>query len=76
MPPKSAYIIQDNVYKDMGHSEQSISIEGIKKDNFINRRTVRRVDGKKSAKRTYTTKPPPCLTCSFQLRLYLDPGKC
>jgi hypothetical protein len=75
-PPKSASTIQKNVYKEMGDSEQSIIKGGIKNDNFINRRKAGRVDGKKSAKRTYTTKPPPGQTCSFQLRLCLDPGKC
>ena len=35
------------------------------------------MDGKKGgAKRTYTSKPPPGQTCSFQLRLCLDPGNC
>jgi hypothetical protein len=75
-PPKSASTIQKDVYTDMGDSEQSISKEGIKNDIFINRRKAGRVDGKKSAKRTYTTKPAPDQTCSFQLRLCLDPGKC
>ena len=75
-PPKSATTIQKNVYKDIGDSEQSISKEGIKSDNFINRRKAGRPDGKKRAKRTYTTKPPPGLLCDFKLRLCLDPGKC
>ena len=75
-PPKSATTIQKNVYKEMGDSEQSLSKEGIKNDNFINRRKAARVDGKKGAKRTYTSKPPPGQTCSFQLRLCLDPGNC
>ena len=35
-----------------------------------------RVDGKKDAKQTYTSKPPPGQTCSFQLRLCLNPGNC
>ena len=75
-PPKSATTIQTNVYKEMGDSEQSISKEDIKNDNFINRQKAGRADGKKGAKRTYTTNPPPSQTCSFQVRLCLDPGKC
>ena len=55
--------------KDMGHSEQSISKEGIKNDNFMNRRKAGRVDGEKGAKRTYTTKSPPAklvpFSCAF-----------
>ena len=47
MPPKCANTVQKNVYKDMGDSKLSISKEGIKNDNFINRRKTGRVDGTK-----------------------------
>jgi hypothetical protein len=48
---------------------------GIKHDNFINRRSAQRKGGKKGQKRTYTSKPPPDETCSFHIRICLDPGK-
>ena len=75
-PRKDASDIQKNVYKDMNSGEQTLVKEGIKHDNFINRRAAQRKAGQTSAKRTYTTKPPPDQTCSFQVRICLDPGKC
>ena len=73
---KGSSLIQKKVYEDVDSSEQPIVKEGIKHDNFIDRRAAQRPNGKKGAKRTYTTKPPPHLTCSFQVRICLDPGKC
>jgi hypothetical protein len=74
--PKDSSDIQKKVYKDMDASEQLSVKEGIKHDNFINRRAAQRRNGKNGAKRTYTTKPAPNQTCPFHLRICLDPGKC
>ena len=41
----------------MNCGEELSAKEVIKHDNFINRRATKRPDGKKGARRTYTTKP-------------------
>ena len=74
--PKDSSDIQKRVYEDMDSDEQPSVKDGIKHDNFINKRAAQRPKGKSGAKRTYTTKPAPNQTCSFNVRICLDPGKC
>ena len=67
--PKDSSDIQKRVYEDMDSDEQPSVKDGIKHDNFINKRAAQRPKGKSGAKRTYTTKPAPNqpvrLTCAF-----------
>ena len=74
--PKNSSDIQKRVYEDMDSGEQPSEKEGTKHDNVINKRAAQRPKGKSGAKRTYTTKPAPNQTCSFNVRICLDPGKC
>jgi hypothetical protein len=73
---KGSSNVENKVYEDMDTSEQCSVKDGIKHDNFINRRAAQRPNGKKDPKRCYTLKPPPGQTCSFSVRICLDPGKC
>ena len=73
--PKNSSDIQKRVYEDMDSGEQPSEKEGTKHDNVINKRAAQRPKGKSGAKRTYTTKPAPNQTCSFNVRIFLDPGK-
>ena len=52
---KDSSDIQKRVYEDMESGEQPSVKEGIKLDNFINKRAEQRPKGKSGAKRTYTT---------------------
>ena len=73
---KKSSDVQKRVYENMDSGEQLSVKEGIKHDNCINRAAEQRPNGKKGTRRTYTTKPAPHQTCSFNVRICLDPGRC
>ena len=75
--PKKSSNIQKNTDGDMDSNNQPSAKEGIQHDNVSHQRAAERPNGKNGVKKQiYTTKPAPLQTCSFHVRIGLDPGTC
>jgi hypothetical protein len=73
---KGADEFQTNAYCDKTNIGEPYYKAGIKNDNIVRKSDSARANGKRQAKRTATSKPPPDETCPFGIRIVLQQGRC